>query len=172
MEEITVSILFASEMNVSIFSKLVLIIKRVQTGSEHVFVVLLDSVPVRASHRSRLTNENRTFNNPVLLVPQGSVYRKVNAVEEIQQTKKDDFWVQTQVNIVMSSANRPGEPTVLQTPPPAFQRDEEIRRKEESRRAEQERQRMEREMREQEERQAKERERRANERNQQIERER
>ncbi|XP_024154709.1 drebrin-like protein B isoform X2 [Oryzias melastigma] len=79
--------------------------------------------------------------------PVGSVYRKVNAVEEIQQTKKDDFWVQTQ-------------------------RDEEIRRKEESRRAEQERQRMEREMREQEERQAKERERRANERNQQIERER
>ena len=28
---------------------------------------------------------------------QGSVYRKVNAVEEIQQTKKDDFWLQTQV---------------------------------------------------------------------------
>ena len=32
-----------------------------------------------------------------LLRSQGSVYRKVNAVEEIQQTKKDDFWVQTQV---------------------------------------------------------------------------
>ncbi|RVE66256.1 hypothetical protein OJAV_G00124410 [Oryzias javanicus] len=79
--------------------------------------------------------------------PVGSVYRKVNAVEEIQQTKKDDFWVQTQ-------------------------RDQEIWRKEESRRAEQERQRMEREMKEQEERQAKERERRANERNQQIERDR
>lgn len=30
---------------------------------------------------------------------QGSVYRKVNAVEEIQQiqTKKDEFWLQTQV---------------------------------------------------------------------------
>lgn len=25
------------------------------------------------------------------------MYRKVNAVEVIQQTKKDDFWVQTQV---------------------------------------------------------------------------
>uniref|UniRef100_A0A3P9HAB0 Drebrin-like a n=1 Tax=Oryzias latipes TaxID=8090 RepID=A0A3P9HAB0_ORYLA len=79
--------------------------------------------------------------------PVGSVYRKVNAVEEIKQTKKDNFWAQTQ-------------------------RDEEAQRGEESRRAEQERQRMEREVREQEERQAKERERKTNERNQQIERER
>ncbi|CAG05412.1 unnamed protein product, partial [Tetraodon nigroviridis] len=28
--------------------------------------------------------------------PVGSVYQKVNAVKEIQQTKKDDFWLQTQ----------------------------------------------------------------------------
>lgn len=33
----------------------------------------------------------------ITLVEQGSVYRKVNAVEEIQQTNKDDFWFQAQV---------------------------------------------------------------------------
>ncbi|XP_073334563.1 drebrin-like protein B [Pagrus major] len=79
--------------------------------------------------------------------PVGSVYQKVNAVEEIQQTNKDDFWVQTQ-------------------------KDEEVRRREESKRAEQERQATERERREMDERQAKERERRAKERAQQIEEER
>ncbi|KAF7647044.1 hypothetical protein LDENG_00178470, partial [Lucifuga dentata] len=63
----------------------------------------------------------------------GSVYRKTNAVEEIQNTNKDDFWAKTQ-------------------------RDEEIRRKEESQRAEKERERMERDWRELDERQAKERE--------------
>ncbi|XP_070780951.1 drebrin-like protein B [Enoplosus armatus] len=76
--------------------------------------------------------------------PVGSVYQKVNAVEEIQQTKKDNFWVQAQ-------------------------RDEDVRRQEESRRVEQERQMLERERREMEERQSKERERRAKERAQQIE---
>jgi len=30
---------------------------------------------------------------------QGSVYRRVNAVEEIQQTRKDDFWGQAQVQV-------------------------------------------------------------------------
>ncbi|KAM4527609.1 drebrin-like protein isoform 2-T2 [Odontesthes bonariensis] len=78
-----------------------------------------------------------------VLINWGSVYRKVNAVEEIQQTKKKDFWVEDQ-------------------------RDEEMRRKEESRQLEQERQKLEREM---EEKQAKEREMRAKERAQQIERE-
>ncbi|XP_049909808.1 drebrin-like protein B [Epinephelus moara] len=78
--------------------------------------------------------------------PVGSVYRKTNAVEEIQQTKKDNFWVQTQ-------------------------RDEEERRREEIQRAELERQTVERERREMDERQAKERERRAKERAQQIEQE-
>ncbi|XP_050928756.1 drebrin-like a [Lates calcarifer] len=76
--------------------------------------------------------------------PVGSVYQKVNAVKEIQQTNKDDFWVQTQ-------------------------RDEEIRRREENKRAEQERQRLERERREMEEKQTKEREKRAKDRAQQIE---
>ncbi|XP_071322813.1 drebrin-like a [Trachinotus anak] len=79
--------------------------------------------------------------------PVGSVYQKVNAVEEIQQIKKDDFWDQTQ-------------------------REEVSRRQEEQRRAEQERQRLERERRELDERQAKERERKAKERAQQIEQER
>ncbi|XP_015258148.1 PREDICTED: drebrin-like protein B isoform X2 [Cyprinodon variegatus] len=74
----------------------------------------------------------------------GSVYRKINAVVEIQQTNKDNFWDQTQ-------------------------RDEEVWRKEESRRAEQERQKLERERRDLDEKQAKERERRAKERTQQIE---
>ncbi|XP_069369390.1 drebrin-like a isoform X1 [Paralichthys olivaceus] len=76
--------------------------------------------------------------------PVGSVYRKVNAVEEIQQTKKDDFWVQTQ-------------------------RDEEVRRQEDSKRAEVERQRMDRERMEMEEKQTKERERKSKERAQRIE---
>lgn len=35
----------------------------------------------------------------ITLVEQGSVYRKVNAVEEIQQTNKDDFWFQAQVSL-------------------------------------------------------------------------
>ncbi|XP_030290807.1 drebrin-like protein A isoform X3 [Sparus aurata] len=79
--------------------------------------------------------------------PVGSVYQKINAVEEIQQTNKDDFWSQAQ-------------------------RDEEVRRREESKRAEEERRAVERERREMDERQAKERERRAKERAQQIEEER
>ncbi|XP_041815979.1 drebrin-like protein B [Chelmon rostratus] len=78
--------------------------------------------------------------------PVGSVYRKTNALEEIQLVKKDEFWVQAQ-------------------------RDEEVRRLEESKRAEQERRAMERERREMDERQAKERERRTKERAQQIEQE-
>ncbi|XP_008421365.1 drebrin-like protein A isoform X3 [Poecilia reticulata] len=79
--------------------------------------------------------------------PVGSVYRKVNAVEEIQQTKKDNFWDQAQ-------------------------RDEELRRKEERKRAEQERQNAEKERRELDEKQAKERERRTKDRAHQIELER
>ncbi|KAM6975911.1 drebrin-like a [Tautogolabrus adspersus] len=76
--------------------------------------------------------------------PVGSVYRKVNAVEEIQQTNKDDFWSKAQ-------------------------RDEEVRRQEETHRAEQERQMNERERRETEEKHAKERQKKAKERAQQIE---
>ncbi|XP_011603099.2 drebrin-like a isoform X1 [Takifugu rubripes] len=76
--------------------------------------------------------------------PVGSVYRKVNAVEEIQQTKKDDFWVQTQ-------------------------REEEAHRREQAKQVEQERQRLERERRELDEKETKERQRREKERAQQIE---
>ncbi|XP_062269590.1 drebrin-like a isoform X2 [Platichthys flesus] len=79
-----------------------------------------------------------------LLRFQGSVYRKVNAVEEIQQTKKDDFWLQTQ-------------------------RDAEVSRQEDSKRAEVERQRMERERMEMEVKQTREREMRSKERGQRIE---
>ncbi|KAM7368595.1 hypothetical protein PAMP_012919 [Pampus punctatissimus] len=79
--------------------------------------------------------------------PVGSVYRKVNAVEEIQQLNKDDFWVQAQ-------------------------RDEEVRQQEESKRVERERQVLEQERREVEEKQAKEREKRAKERAVQIEQDR
>ncbi|XP_058474056.1 drebrin-like protein isoform X1 [Solea solea] len=79
--------------------------------------------------------------------PVGSVYRKVNAVEEIQQTKKDDFWVQTQ-------------------------RDEELRRQEENRRAQLERQRVEGERKEVEERQTREREKLTKERAERIQQER
>ncbi|XP_067341207.1 drebrin-like protein B isoform X2 [Channa argus] len=78
--------------------------------------------------------------------PVGSVYRKVNAVEEIQQTNKDDFWVQAQ-------------------------REEERRLQEENKRAELERQRVEKERKEMEERQAKEREKKTKERAQQIQQE-
>ncbi|KAI3361868.1 hypothetical protein L3Q82_002191 [Scortum barcoo] len=66
--------------------------------------------------------------------PVGSVYRKVNAMEEIQQTKRDDFWEQTE-------------------------RDEEVRRQEEIKRAELDRQKLEQERKEMEERQTRERER-------------
>lgn len=78
--------------------------------------------------------------------PVGSVYQKTNAMEEIQLTKKDEFWVQAQM-------------------------DEDVRRREESRRAEQKRQTLEKERREMDEKQAKERERRTKERAQQIEQE-
>ncbi|KAK5615627.1 hypothetical protein CRENBAI_024322 [Crenichthys baileyi] len=76
----------------------------------------------------------------------GSVYRKVNAMQEIQQTDKDNFWDKAQ-------------------------RDEKVRQMEESRRVEQERQKLEKERRELDEKQAKERERRAKERAQLIEQE-
>ncbi|KAM6892564.1 drebrin-like protein B [Lycodopsis pacificus] len=76
----------------------------------------------------------------------GSVYRKVNAVDEIQQTRKDDFWVQTQ-------------------------RDEEVRQQEENQRLEREKQTLEKERREMEEKKTKEREKKAKERAQPIEQE-
>ncbi|XP_034402168.1 drebrin-like protein A isoform X2 [Cyclopterus lumpus] len=76
----------------------------------------------------------------------GSVYRKVNAVEEIQQTRKDDFWGQTQ-------------------------RDEAVRLQEEDKRVQQERQTLERDRREVEEKQTKDRERSAKERALQIQQE-
>ncbi|XP_075996726.1 drebrin-like protein B isoform X2 [Genypterus blacodes] len=76
----------------------------------------------------------------------GSVYRKTNAVEEIQNTNKDDFWARNK-------------------------RDEEVRRDEESRRAERERERRERERKEQDQREAKEREKSAKERALQIDQE-
>ncbi|XP_040929206.1 drebrin-like protein A [Betta splendens] len=79
--------------------------------------------------------------------PVGSVYRKINAMEEIQQTNKDDFWDQAQ-------------------------RDEELRQQEEKQRAELERQKLEKERMEMEERQAKERERKAKERAQQVQQQR
>nr|XP_020441155.1 drebrin-like protein A [Monopterus albus] len=75
--------------------------------------------------------------------PVGSVYQKVNAVEEIQQTNKDNFWFQAQ-------------------------RDEKVRQQEESKRAELERQTLERERRELDEKQAKDRESKAKERALQI----
>ncbi|KAK2818548.1 hypothetical protein Q5P01_024109 [Channa striata] len=78
--------------------------------------------------------------------PVGSVYRKVNAVQEIQQTNKDTFWVQAQ-------------------------RDEEKRLQEENKRAQLARQRVEKERKEMEEKQMKEREEKAKERAQQIQQE-
>ncbi|XP_037341542.2 drebrin-like protein B isoform X2 [Pungitius pungitius] len=68
----------------------------------------------------------------------GSVYRKVNAVEEIQQTRKDDFWVQ-------------------------HQRDEALHQQEENQRLKEEKQTLERERREVEEKQTGEREKKAKE---------
>ncbi|XP_061590063.1 drebrin-like protein A isoform X3 [Cololabis saira] len=79
--------------------------------------------------------------------PVGSVYQKVNAVQEIQETKKDDFWLQAQ-------------------------REEEVRRQQQTRKAEQERLKLEEERREMDQRHAEERERRTKERNQKIEQER
>ena len=39
------------------------------------------------------------------LTQQGSVYQKINAVEEIQQTNKDDFWSQAQVPLHVHPEN-------------------------------------------------------------------
>ncbi|XP_029300359.1 drebrin-like protein B [Cottoperca gobio] len=78
--------------------------------------------------------------------PVGSVYRKTNAVDEIQQTKKDDFWVQTQ-------------------------KEEEVCRREEKKRAQLGREELERERRETDEKQAKDRERKTQQRAEQIEQE-
>ncbi|KAM8743391.1 drebrin-like a isoform 2-T2 [Acanthopagrus schlegelii] len=97
--------------------------------------------------REQQRQKNETNQTGISFSSSGSGYRKINAVEEIQQTNKDDFWSQAQ-------------------------RDEEVRRREEIKRAEEERRAVERERREMDERQAKERERRAKERAQQIEEER
>ncbi|XP_071008649.1 drebrin-like protein B isoform X1 [Oncorhynchus clarkii lewisi] len=75
--------------------------------------------------------------------PVGSVYQKTNAVDEILQTNKDNFWAQSQ-------------------------RDEDVRQKEESKRVEEERQRVKRERKERDEKEAAEREMRAKERTSQI----
>ncbi|XP_052381521.1 drebrin-like protein B isoform X2 [Oncorhynchus keta] len=75
--------------------------------------------------------------------PVGSVYQKTNAVDEILQTNKDNFWAQSQ-------------------------RDEEVRQKEESKRVQEERQRVKRERIEKDEKEAAEREMRAKERTSQI----
>ncbi|CAN9504640.1 unnamed protein product [Ophioblennius macclurei] len=76
--------------------------------------------------------------------PVGSVYRKTNAVDEIQQINKGDFWAQAQ-------------------------RDEEVRRREENKRAQEVKQKAEEERIAMEEKQMKERERRTKERAAQIE---
>lgn len=69
----------------------------------------------------------------------GSVYRKTNAVDEIQKTNKDSFWAKAQM-------------------------DEEVRRSEESKRAEMERQNMEKERKERDDREAEKRKKMAKER--------
>ncbi|KAM9307385.1 drebrin-like protein B [Pholidichthys leucotaenia] len=70
----------------------------------------------------------------MVIIPRGSAYQKTNAVEEIKQINREDFWSQAQ-------------------------RDEEMRRKEEMRQKELERQKLEKEQMEMEEKQSKERER-------------
>ncbi|KAM6984849.1 drebrin-like a [Aplochiton taeniatus] len=75
--------------------------------------------------------------------PVGSVYRKINAVDEIQRTNKDNFWAQAQI-------------------------DEELRQKEESKRAEMERQKLERERKKRDDIEAAERKKRGKERASQI----
>ncbi|XP_068608866.1 drebrin-like protein A isoform X1 [Brachionichthys hirsutus] len=96
---------------------------------------------------AHVTVNARTEHGDMPLGSVGSVYQKVNAVAEIQQTDKESFWNQAE-------------------------RDEKARRQEEARRVQQEKERMERERRDMEEKQTSERERRAKERAQQIERER
>ncbi|XP_068608867.1 drebrin-like protein B isoform X2 [Brachionichthys hirsutus] len=94
-----------------------------------------------------VTVDARTERGDMPLGSVGSVYQKVNAVAEIKQIDKENFWNQAE-------------------------RDEKARRQEEARRVQQEKERMERERRDMEEKQTSERERRAKERAQQIERER
>ncbi|XP_055009320.1 drebrin-like a [Boleophthalmus pectinirostris] len=108
--------------------------------------VILDKVAKASGASFNFHKHKETGYVDVPRGPVGSVYRKVNAVEEIQHINKDDFWVKAQ-------------------------KDEEIRKREEIKRAEQEQQQLERERKEMEERQSRERERRAKERAQQIEQE-
>ncbi|XP_030004272.1 drebrin-like a [Sphaeramia orbicularis] len=106
--------------------------------------VILDKVSKASGASFNFHKQPKEEYKDVPRGPVGSVYRKVNAMEEIQQTNKDDFWSQAQ-------------------------RDEEIRRKEESKKIEQERKVLEKERKEMEDRQTRERERKAKERAQQIE---
>lgn len=108
--------------------------------------VILDKVAKASGASFNFHKQKQTQYSDAPRGPVGSVYRKVNPVEEIQQTNKDDFWVKAQ-------------------------KDEEIRKREESKKAELERQRVEKERKEMEERQSREREKMAKERAQQIERE-
>ncbi|XP_068608868.1 drebrin-like protein B isoform X3 [Brachionichthys hirsutus] len=94
-----------------------------------------------------VTVDARTERGDMPLGSVGSVYQKVNAVAEIKQIDKENFWNQAE-------------------------RDEKARRQDEARRVQQEKERMERERKDMEEKQTGERERRAKERAQQIERER
>uniref|UniRef100_A0A3B3ZG17 Uncharacterized protein n=1 Tax=Periophthalmus magnuspinnatus TaxID=409849 RepID=A0A3B3ZG17_9GOBI len=99
--------------------------------------VVLDKV-------AKASGASFNFHKLLSTTPQGSVYRKVNAVEEIQHINKDDFWNKAQ-------------------------KDEEIRKREEIKRADQERQQLEIERRDMEDHQSREREKRAKERAQEIE---
>ncbi|XP_067255171.1 drebrin-like a isoform X2 [Chanodichthys erythropterus] len=84
---------------------------------------------------------------PMPLFSQGSVYKKVSALDEIQGTNRENFWAQAE-------------------------QDEKNRRQEERRKANEERQRLEKEQREQEAREADERERRRREREKEIDQQR
>ncbi|CAL1568081.1 unnamed protein product [Knipowitschia caucasica] len=108
--------------------------------------VILDKVAKASGASFNFRNQKQAEYVDVPRGPVGSVYRKVNAVEEIQQINKDDFWDKAQ-------------------------KDEEIRKREEIKRAGHEQQQRERERREMEESQSKQREQKAKERAQQIEQE-
>ncbi|XP_072310682.1 drebrin-like a [Eucyclogobius newberryi] len=107
---------------------------------------ILDKVAKASGASFNFTKHRQAGNVDIPRGPVGSVYRKVNAVEEIQQINKDDFWVKAQ-------------------------KDENLRKQEEIKRAEQEQQQLEKDKREIEDQQSREREARARERAKQIEQE-
>lgn len=110
---------------------------------------------------------------PMSLFPQGSVYKKVSALDEIQSTDRDNFWAKAEVRKCYGKTQRfylliwslLSWHVLFHL---LYQQDEKTRRQEERRKANEERQRLEKEQREHDAREADERERSRREKEKEI----